>query len=106
MITSSPGLSRALHHVVDAVLCAAGDQYLVRVVSKVVFPPELVRDGLFEFRHAACRGVFRFAVTDGLDSGLLDMFRRVEIRLARAQGDNIPSRRFQFRGLCGDCKGG
>ena len=88
-------------------LGATGDQDLVRVViDKVVFPPELVCNRLLESRHAACRGVFRFAVTDGLDRGLLDMFRRVEIRLACAQGNNIPSRRFQFRRLGGNCEGG
>ncbi|MGN6091787.1 MAG: hypothetical protein ACTHOL_05505, partial [Luteibacter jiangsuensis] len=46
------------------------------------------------------------AVTDRLDSGFLDVLRRIEIRLAGAKADDVAAGRFQLARLVGDGDGG
>ena len=74
-----------LGQVVEALLAAAGDQDLVRLVLEAVVALELGDDGLLELRRAVHRRVLGEAVVDGRDGGLLDVIRGVEVRLPGAR---------------------
>ena len=94
MITSSPGLSVAIKRVVEHLLAAGADDDLARLVVEPVLALELARDRGLEFGNAVDRGVLRgLAALDRLDRRLLDVVRRVEVRLAGAEPDHVAARR-------------
>ena len=68
---------------------AARDDDLRRFVAQPVFALEFIGNGLAQFRNAAGRSVFGEPVIQGFNSGVLDGFRRVEIRLASAKADDV-----------------
>ncbi len=76
-------------HVEEALLAAAGDQDLAGFVVQAVFTLELVDHGLFETGSAVHRGILGFTGVDRLNGGLFDMIRRIEVRLARTQSNDV-----------------
>ena len=86
-------VEQGLHQVVDAVFCPAGNEDLLCFVRQAVFTPELVGDSLFEFGHAAGRGVFCPAVADGLVAASLICSGVSKSGLARAEGDDVAAGR-------------
>src|SRR5207247_11475631 len=75
--------------VVTGMFAAAGDNDLRRFVGQPVLALELVGDGLAKFGDAAARRVFGEAVGERLDGGVFDVLRRVKVRLACAEADDI-----------------
>ena len=66
----------------DDRLAARGDVDLRHVVGQAVLAGELGHDGLLQFGHAVGVGIFGLAAVNGVDGGLFDILRRVEVRLA------------------------
>ena len=96
MITSSPGLtvaSNALNRIclppVPTIVC---DGFVVEPVLAL----ELGRDRLAQRLDAGDGRIFRLAALDGGDGGALDVVRRVEIRLADRQRDDVAPGGFQI----------
>ena len=78
---------------------AAGNDDLRGLVAQPVFALEFVGNGLAQLRNAAGRRVLGESVVERLDGGVLDMLRRVKVRLARAEADHILSLRLHLLGL-------
>src|SRR5690606_13452285 len=89
-----------------ALLAAAGDEYLVRGVGKIIVAMELGDDGALQRRRTVHRGVLGLAALDGVFGSLLDVLRGVEIRFAGAKADDVLAARAQFRGPLRDGKRG
>src|SRR5262249_2394123 len=75
------------------------DRLINRVVRTKVGRMAL-HDGFAQLRHASYGGVLREILLDSGDPGILDVLRRVEVRLAHAQVASVDSLREQLRGLC------
>ena len=86
----------------EDLLAARADNRLLRLVVQPVFTLELVGNRLAQFRNTRNRRVFRFAALDGVDGRFLDIFGRIEIRLAGAKADHIAALRFQLTGFLGN----
>ncbi len=78
-----------LEDVVEGMLAPAGDEDLVPGIAQAVVPLHLGHHGVLQLIDAASRGVLGEALPDGLDRGLLDVGRRVEVWLARAEADDV-----------------
>ena len=59
-------------------------------------------DGVLELVDAVHIGVAGEAALDGIDAGLRDVRRRVEVRLAGAEADDVLAFRLQAGGAGGD----
>src|SRR5699024_6457310 len=81
------------------------DHDLVAVEIEVVVALELGDDGLAQAGRAGHRRVFRLAGVERLLGRVLDVFRRVEIRFAGAQADDVVAGGFHFRRAGGDGQG-
>ena len=79
---------------------------LAGCVGQVVFALEFGADRFLQFRDAVGGRVLGLAIADRLDGGLLDIVRRVEIRLACAEANHVMTGPFQLIGLGGDGNGG
>jgi hypothetical protein len=90
------GIDGRHQRVVEHLLAAGADDDLVRLVGQAVLPLELGDDRLLQFGNAVDGGVLGLAGLDRVDRRQLDVGGRVEIRLARAEADNIAPRRFQL----------
>src|SRR4029453_1418929 len=99
-------IQRRGQRVVQPLLAAGADGDLLRLVVEVVLALELGADRLLQRGGAVDVGVFGVAGHDRLDRGLLDVVRRVEIRLAGAQADDVSPGRLQLARLAGDGDGG
>ncbi|MNK78756.1 hypothetical protein D3C87_984010 [compost metagenome] len=99
-------VQRGHEGVEEDLLAARADNRLLRLVVQPVFTLELVGNGLAQFRNAGNRRVFRFTALDGVDGRFLDIFGRIEIRLAGAKADHIAALRFQLTGFLGNSDGG
>ena len=75
-------------------------------VGEVVLALELGADRLLQLRDAIGGRVFGLAIANRLDGGVLDIVRRVKVRLARAKTNHVMSGPFQLIGLGGDGDGG
>jgi len=95
MTTSSPAFKVAVKALKNDRLSPWGDVDLGGRVGEAVLAGELAADGRFQLRDAVDIGVLRFASPDRRDGGFFDIVRRVEVRLAGVEGDDIPPRRPQ-----------
>ena len=93
-----PRIHQAAQGDVDAVLCTAGNDDLLRGVLHPQVGGQPGADGLLQGREAGGRGILGFAVPDGLDGRLLDVVRRIEIRLAGPEVDHVLALRLQAVG--------
>ena len=80
-------------------LAAAAHDDLRWLVSEAVLALEFVGDGLAQFRDAAGRRVFGEPGGERLGGGVLDVLRRVEIRFAGAEADDVLARGLHGLGL-------
>ena len=80
-------------------LAAAVYDDLVRLVLDAVVAMELVGDRLAQFRDTAAGRVFGEAVGQRLRGGVLNVLRRVEVRLTGAEADDVLASGAQFFGL-------
>ncbi len=106
MMTSSPGLITACTRLKK--LCLPPQETricLARVVQPVV-ALELGDDRLLQAGRAVDRGVFGEAPVDRGDRRVLDVLRRVEIRLAGAEADDVLAFGLERGGAGGDGEGG
>src|ERR1035441_4240869 len=78
---------------------AARDDDLGGLVSQSVLALEFGGDGLAQFGDAAAGSVFGEPGGERLGGGVLDMLRRVEIRFARAEPDDVLARGLHGLGL-------
>ena len=100
MTTSFVWVDRGHQGVVQDLLAAGvADGDLVGGVVEPVFPLELGRDRLLQRRCPVHGGVFGIARVDGADRRLLDRVRGVEIRLARAEADDVAAGGLQLTRL-------
>jgi len=90
------GVHRRHQGVVEDLLAARGHADLRGGVIQPVIAPELGADRVLQLGDAVDGGVFRAALLDRADARRLDVVRRVEIRLARAQPDHVAPLRLQF----------
>ena len=81
---------------------AATDDDLVRFIFEFVVRRELVRDRLSQLGNAGARRVFRKAAFERCHRRSLDVFRRVEVRLARAEAADIEALGFHCLGFAVD----
>ena len=99
------GIEHGLAHIVEALLAAAGNQYLVSRIVQPVVAFEFRYNGFFKCRGTVNRRIAGEAVLDGLDTSGLDVVRCIEVRLAGAESDNILAGSAQFRYSCRYCQG-
>ncbi len=100
------GIDGGQHQVEEALLAAAGHQDLLRGVVQPVVALELGDDGLLECGGAADGGVLGEALVDRRDGGILDVLRRIEVRFAGPQSDDVLALGFQFGRTRGDSESG
>jgi len=93
------GLAGGIDDVEAGMFAAAVDDDLAWLVLDAVVALELVGDSLAQFRDAAARRVLGEAVGQRLRGGVLDVLRRVEVRLTGAEADDILALGAQFLGL-------
>ena len=86
-------IERRHEGVIDNLLAAAADDHLLRLVVEVIVALELVADRLAQLQRAGDGRVFRLARVDRGLCRRLDIVRRIEIRLAGAEADDIASGR-------------
>ncbi len=84
---------------------AARDQDLLRCVVQSVVALELRDHRRLQRRRAAHRGVLGETLVDRGNRRILDVLRRIEIRFARAQTDDVLAFRLQLCRACGNGKG-
>ena len=82
-----------------------GDQDLAALIGQAVVALELGDDGVFQFRRAVDRGIARDPLANGLDARICDMRRRVEIRFAGRQSDDVFAFGFELGGPGGHGEG-
>src|SRR5213592_4709998 len=78
---------------------AAAHDDLRGFVGQAVLAFEFVGNRLAQFGNAAARGVFGEPFVERLDRGVFDVLRRVEIRLARAETDDVLALGLHLLGL-------
>ena len=94
------------HGVEDDRLAAAADVNFVARVGEAIVALVFANDGVQQFRCAIDAGVAGYAFVEGFLGGIDDMLRRVEIRLAGAERNNVASTGGQVSGFLCDLKGG
>ena len=92
--------------VVEDLLAAGADDRVGRLVVEAVLAPEFCRDRLAQGRNAEHRRIFCLAALDRLDRRVLDVVRRVEIRLADRQRNDVPPLGFEIARLLRHRHGG
>ena len=70
-------------------LRAVADDDLARAIFEAVVGRKFFGDGLAQFRQAGAGRVFGKTAFERGDAGGLDMFRRIEVRFARAEAADI-----------------
>src|SRR5208337_1018561 len=83
------GIKNRLHALVDGVLRPAGDDRLVRLAGELVLFFYLLADRGEQLRDAIARGVMCLAPVQGVDAGIPDVFRGIEIRLSDREADDV-----------------
>ena len=86
--------------IVEHLLRPRGDDDLIHRVIEAVLALELVAHRLLQRGRAVGIGVFRLAPLDRRDGRALDVVGRIEIRLARAQRDDVASRCLELVARC------
>src|SRR6185503_10114442 len=81
----------------DGLLRAARYQHLFACVVEPVLALELRDDGVLELRGAFDGRVARVTLADRFDTRIRNVRRRVEIRLAGAETDDVLAFRFELR---------
>src|SRR6185436_16516394 len=81
-------------------------QDLVALVGNLVVALELRNDRVLELDDAVDVRVTREALADRVDTRVRDVDRRVEVRLAGTQADDVLALGLQFRGARGDGESG
>ena len=74
---------------IDRVLCTRGNDDLRRLIVQTAVLLQTVARRLAQIHQACGRGVLGLVVLNSLDTGLLDVLRGREIRLAGTKADNI-----------------
>ena len=74
---------------IDRVLCAGGNDDLRRLIVQTAVLLQTVARRLAQIHQTCGRGVLGLVVLNSLDTGLLDVLRGREIRLAGTKADNI-----------------
>ena len=82
-------VQHGLHRLVDGVFRPAGDDHLALLRGKAVLAGDLLRDRGRQRGYPGARGVMRLAAAEGVDAGVLDMLRGIEIRLPDGEADDI-----------------
>ena len=100
------GVTGGHQRIVENLLAAGANGDLVRRIFQPVFAFELGADRLFQLGDTIDRGITRLALVDRTLGRRADVFRRVEIRLACAQTDDIAALCLQLGRLGGDGDGG
>ena len=100
------GFDRGHQRVVDDLLAAAADRDLLRSVGQAVLAGELGADRLAQRRRAGDGGVLRLSPVDRRLRRLADVLRRIEVRLAGAEPDDVAPGRLQLGRPLGDADGG
>ena len=89
------------HGVEQHLLAADADDDLVGAVVEAVVAPELVAHRLLELGRAVHLGVLRVAGANGGDGRVLHRLRRVEVRFAGAEADDVVAGRLELGGARG-----
>ena len=97
-MTSSPSGQKC---VVDGLLGTVGNEDVGFLVVEAVVAFQFVGDGLAQRGRAGHGRVVRVVVVDGVHTGLLGRFGRVEVGLADAQADDVDALGLQFAALVG-----
>ena len=100
------GVTGGHQGVVQNLLAAGANGDLVRRVFQTVFAFKLDADRLFQLGDTIHRGIARLALINRALGGDADVFRRVKIRLARAQTNDIAALCLQLGRFGGDGDGG
>ena len=90
------GVDRAHQRIEQHLLAAGPDGYLRGAIFQTVLACELLDDCSLELGDAIDVGVACLALAHGPDGRFHDIRRRIEIRLALAQGDDVAAGRFQL----------
>mmetsp|Transcript_20944 Transcript_20944/g.61973 ORF Transcript_20944/g.61973 Transcript_20944/m.61973 type:complete len:307 (+) Transcript_20944:644-1564(+) len=91
------------HGLVDGLLAAAGDHYLILRVRSALLACEVIADGAAELEGARERGVARETLVGGLSGGINDRLRRGKVRLTHTEsGIHLLASRFHVRGQAED----
>ena len=85
--------------VVEDLLAAGADDRVRGLVIEAVLALELGRDRLAQRRNAEHGRILGLAALDRLDRRLLDVVRRIEIRLAHRKRDDLPPLGFEIARL-------
>ena len=96
------GLAGRENGVVTGVLGAVAHDDLAPAIRQLIVRRQFFRNRLAQFRNAGARCVFREACLQRFDRRLLDMFRRIEIRFARAEPAHIDPFRLHCLGFAVD----
>ena len=99
------GITTGENRVVARVLGTAVHRDLVRGVFDVVVLEEFVGNGLAQLGDATDGGVLRAAGLERFDRGVLDVLRRVEIRLSGTEAGDVLTLGLHFFRLGGDGEG-
>ena len=102
------GVHHRHDHVVNGLLRAGGDQYLGSRVVESVVAAKLGCDRVLQLRRSFDRRVTRKAAANRGDARVRNVRRRIEVRLADAQPDDVAPLRAQADDppVQGDCRRG
>ena len=104
MSTSSPGLSMRRKRVEQRLLGAIGNHDIFRLIRKRVIAQKFFANFFAQGQRTGHGSIARHALVNGVLRGGANVFRRGEIRLARAKPNHIFPFRAQLFGLCVDRK--
>ena len=99
-------VERGHQRVVEHLLAAGADGDLVARIVEIVVAFELAADRVLQLGRTVRIGVAGVAALHGVDGGLDDVGRGVEIRLACGEADDVAARGFQLARLGADGDGG
>ena len=83
-------------HIEDRMLAADGGDHFLRSPLYAKVLAITAQDRILELRHSANRRIPREVLVDGASCRLLDIIRRIEIGLARAEIHHIHPLGFEF----------
>ncbi len=90
------GIERRQQRIIEHLLAAGSDRNLAWFVVKAVVALELRDDRRLEFRDAVDIGIFCLALVERALGGVLDVLRRIEVRLARGKRNDVPPLRLEL----------
>src|SRR6476646_1054620 len=95
-------VDHGFENIKDGMLAADVDEALRDVEFRTEITSVLLNDRLPQIANSACSGVFGEIRIDGLNAGLLDVFRCRKIRFARSEVHNVYSLLAEFAGRFAD----